>query len=279
MSISERKGIPSGPDNPLRRSARWTALRRDTYLAVLTAAGNARAAAEAIGMDRRTIEHRREKDPGFDRDCQAALAEADRRLKGEAADAAARGEAPAGPDPFEVIRTGPRGRAQIAAAGKGRWSGRAEAVFLAELRRTGNFSASVRAAGFSLSTVSERRRKWPAFAQRIEEALEDAELTLEFRLAAIANDVAEEEAESGEESGRRQDEFDREFALRFLKWREEKRRRSGDGQRSGGADRWRREITIEEARDEVIARIAAIKRHRERDGGGEGKAPRDEEGQ
>ena len=270
--MGERKGIPTGPYNRLRRSRRWTALKRETYLAVLTATGNARAAAEAIGMDRTTIEHRRAKDPGFDRDCKAALAEADRRLKGEAADAAARGEAPAGPDPFEVIRRAPGGRAQIAAAGKGRWNGRAETIFLAELRRTGNFSASARAAGFTLSTVLDRRRKWPAFARRIEEALDDAELVLEFRLASIGNDVAEEEAGCGEPPAERRDEFDREFALRFLKWREEKRR-GGGGERRGNLHRWRHEPTIEEVRDDVERRLAALRRHREKYGGGEEGQP------
>ena len=265
--MGERKGIPTGPDNPLRRSARWTALRRETCVAVLRATGNMRAAAEAIGMDRKTIDHRRSKDPDFDRDCRTALAEADRRLKGDAADSAARGEAPAGPDPFEIIRKGPGGRMQIAAAGKGRWSARAEAVFIDHLRRNGNLSASARAAGFTLSTVLERRRRWPAFAQRIEEALEDAELALEFRLAAIGNDVAEEEAGEGSEPCARRDEFDREFALRFLKWREEKRR-GGAGGRARPPIRV--EPTIEEVRGEVERRLAALRRQRERGGGGKG---------
>ncbi len=266
--MGSKKGIPTGPDNPLRRSARWTGLRRETYLEVLEATGNARAAAEAIGMNRRTIERRAAKDPGLARDRAAALAEAGRRLKGMQADRAAGGgrTVAAGPDPFEVVRRGPNGRMQIAAAGKRRWSGRAETIFIAELRRTGNLSAAARAAGFSLNSVLDRRRKWPAFARRIEEALEDAEIVLEFRLAAQGNDVAEEGTEAETEpAASNSPDFDRHFALAFLKWREQKR--TGGGRR--GRPYVRREPTIEEVRDEILRRIAAIKRHREKHGNGD----------
>ena len=198
--MGAKKGIPTGPDNKLRRSPRWTGQRLDTYLAALEATGNARAAAEAIGMNRRTIERRRAKDASFARDCAAALAAADRRLKGAAADTAAQGgRGGDGPDPFEMIRRGPNGKAQIAAAGKRRWCGRTDTVFIAELRRTGNMSAAARAAGFSLNAALDRRRKWPDFARRIEEALEDAEIVLEFRLASLGSDSAGDEAGAEEE--------------------------------------------------------------------------------
>jgi hypothetical protein len=235
----------------MRRSARWTGARRQTYLEVLRETGNARAAAEAIGMDRSTLRHRRRRDPEFDQACEEAVAAADARL--------AAGEIAT--DPFEVVRRGSSGRLQIVAVGAGRWTGLSEQKFFASLRVTGNMSASARAAGFTPETVWERRRQWPAFAAAIEAVLEEAEVELEFRLAKQGSDVA---AVAGGGDPAAPPPFDPEFALKFLKWREEKRRGGG---RRGRGDRYRRpEPTIEEVRDEVLRRIAAIRRHREKYG-------------
>ncbi len=275
--MTANEGLPSDDGNPLRRSARWTALRRDTYLAVLRATGNARAAAEAIGIDRTTIEHRCREDPGFARRCEAARAEADRTLRGRRADAAAGGAPAAGADPFETIRRGCNGQLQIVAAGRGRWNGRAEACFFAHLRVSGNMSAAARAAGFSPETVWARRRSVPAFAERLEQALEEAEVALEFRLAVppdaaarAAGAEADEGAQAGEAAAA-QAAFDPEFALKFLKWREEKRHGGG---RRGRPGKWiRNEPSIEKVRDEVLRRLAAIRRHREKHG-----APAPEDG-
>lgn len=251
----------AGAKGVLRRSARWTGARRETYLAVLRATGNMRAAAEAIGMDRTSVERRAKLDPEFGRACREALAEADRRLRGRRADEAATGApAQSGPDPFEVVRRGSNGRLQIAAAGKGRWSGHIEQAFVDHLRRTGNLSASARAAGFSLNSVLDRRRRCPGFARRIEEALEDAEIELEFRLVAHCSDVAED---TGTATSEFRPPFDPEFALKFLKWREEKRRGGG---RRGRGDRGPPVPSIEEVTERIVRRVEAIKRHRERFG-------------
>lgn len=262
----EANGIPTGPDNGLRRSRRWTAARRDTYLAVLGQTGNARAAAEAIGMDRATLEHRRGRDPAFAADCRIALATAQARL----------GEGPPGdPDPFETVRRGPQGKPQIVATGKGRWNGRIEARFLALLRASGNVSASARAVGFTPETVWQRRRKWPGFARAMEAVLEEAVIELEFRLVKHGSDAIAAAGDGGEEThglpagaG-----FDREFALKFLKWREEKR--AGGGRRGRGDRNGPKPPTFEEARDNILRKIDAIERQRAREkkGDGEGELP------
>lgn len=273
-----KRGLKRGAGNGLRRSPRWTGARREAYFAVLAETGNAAAAAAAIGMDRSTLRHRRKRDPDFARDHEAALAAADERL--------AQGGEEIALDPFETIRPGPSGRLQIVAIGKGRWSGAVEQRFLALLRENGNMSASARAVGFTPETVFERRRQWPAFAAAIEAVLEDAELALELRLATAGNNVAAAGAAGtagagtageGAAAGSGPQPFDPEFALKFLKWREEKRR--GGGRRG----RWlvRPEPTIEEVRDELVRRVAAIRRHREQCGtgdrppgeGGEGDPP------
>src|SRR5690606_2666895 len=84
------------------------------------------------------------------------------------------------------------------------------------------------------------RDRWPAFAGRMDKALDEAEIALEFRLATLGNNVgAGLDDGEGEESAEdhaagapcHQDDipFDPEFALKFLKWREDKRRgRSGN---------------------------------------------------
>jgi hypothetical protein len=165
----------------------------------------------------------------------------------------------------------PRGRLQIVAIGKGRWSGAAERRFFALLRENGNMSASARAVGFTPETVWERRRQWPAFAEAIDAVLDEAELVLELRLAVQGNAVAKETVTSNDGATVACDcpqpppPFDPEFALKFLKWREEKRR--GGGRR--GRQPLRRELTIEEVRDEVLQRVAAIRRHREKHGTGD----------
>jgi hypothetical protein len=43
------------------------------------------------------------------------------------------------------------------------------------------------------------------------------------------------------------------------------------GERRGNLHCWRREPTIEEVRDDVERRLAALRRQRERDGGAEGE--------
>lgn len=243
--------------------------RREEFFRVLRETGNGRAAAEAAGIDQRTVERRRRKGPELARDWDEALAEADRWLAGRDNPTGEGGRGVRG-DPFEVVRRGLNGRLQLVAAGARRWTGRIENRFLALLRRTGNFSGSARAVGFSDNHVWERRRRWPGFARRIDEVLEEAEVELEFRLARQGDDVAPEAGDdaAGEGEGPAP-EFDPEFALKFLKWREEKRR--GVGRRRGRA-RARKEPSIEQVRDEVVRRLKAIRRHRELHGGegGEG---------
>ena len=231
---------------------RFTPKRRQLYLKVLAATGNQRAAAAAAEIDRTTIQWRRRRERRFDAECRAAEAAA------HAALGAARGafEGVADGD-FEAIRRGGNGRVQIVAIGSGRWSKGVEDEFIEVLARTGNFSAAARAVGFSQTQIRARRRKWSAFAERIDQALEDAEVALEFRLFAAANDVLGGAGE-GEAGEGRETPFDPYFALSFLKWREQRKR--GGGQRGRCL---RREPTIEEVRDEIFQRIMALKRERE----------------
>lgn len=243
--------------------------QRDRFLELLGQTGNRRYAAEAIGVEPRLMDQRRAFDPVLDRQWEEALDQAHRRLSGSAG-------------PFDciggrelnVIRRGKDGRLQIVAAGPKRWCKAVEDRFFAALAMCGNMAAAARAIGFSYSSVCDRRRKWPDFARRLEEALEDAELRIEFRIAGMGSDLDSAALDEAGDRDRRSGgdgapmpaeilKFDPDLALRFLKWRADKKR--GGGRR--GRPPIRREPTIEEVRDEVLRRIAALRRHGERGAG------------
>jgi hypothetical protein len=251
---------------------RLTEGERAQFIEVLRESGNRRMAAEAIGIEPRLMDQRREHDAELDRAWEQAAEEAHRRLSGV--------EAPfdsgAGGTP-RAIRRGKNGRLQRVEPGVARWSAAVEARFLEALRLCGNVRASAKCVGFSESTVWTRRRQWPAFAKAMEEMLEEAELALEYRIACMASGAGPGEPAPGEAAG---DEgsgtgdlppalgFDPDFAMRFLKWREEKRR--GGGRRTPLAA----PPSIEDVTEKLMRRIEAIKRHGRRGGdGGAAGAP------
>ncbi|MES2444230.1 MAG: hypothetical protein V4574_15490 [Pseudomonadota bacterium] len=240
-----------------RKVRRFTVERRAAFLEHLRRSGNQAAAARSLGFDRTVPEQRRRRDAAFELECRAALEEANRRLAGADDPFAHDGDAE-----FETIRGGRRGRLQIVATRTGKWSRRAEEMFLGILRGCGNISAAARATGFSPELIWQRRRKWAAFARRIEEALEEAELVLEFRLATIGNDrcgVDGEAAAAPVADTPPPLRFDPEFALRFLKWREEKRCGKPGGRWPAGPP------AFETARESILRKIEAIERHGERE--------------
>ena len=254
--------------------ARLTEGERGRFLQVLRETGNRRTAANAIGAEPRLMDQRRDHDPEFDQAWEEATLEAHRRLS--AADAPFGGGAGEGGEGVggrtSAIRRGKKGRLQLVETGARRWSGEVEARFLAALRASGNVRAAARSVGFCESTVWARRRQSPALASAMEEMLEDAELALEYRIACMASEEASggargEREENGAlasppaDAGLEPLPFDPDFAMRFLKWREDKRR--------GGKRRTPKAAppSIEEATEIILRRIAPIKRHGEREAG------------
>jgi molybdenum-dependent DNA-binding transcriptional regulator ModE len=255
-----------GSEMRRRRRWRWTGERRARIVEVLAETGNVTAAAEAAGISWNAIDRLRKRDAGFDRQCEEAALAADERL-GQA-ESAFEGVG----DEFQVIRRTSNGRWQLAAVRKGYWTGATEAAFFAYLRETGSIAGAARSVGSDPSSVWERRRKWPAFARRWDEVLEEASVTLEFRLAcqdgAVAGGTDEAAAaDAAAETGRAK--FDPELALRFLKWRHETQ--TGRARRRGSIPA---PPTIEEVTEKIVRQVEAIKRHRARGG----KPPRDEGG-
>jgi len=243
-----------------RPYGRLTAEQRARFLAVLRETGNRKAAAAAIGVEPRLMDQRREHDPELDRDWEEAAEAAHRELSG----ATGPFDCPKG-GRFNMIRRGKRGRLQLVSTGEDRWNAAVERRFLEALRVCGSVRGAARAVGFSEGAIWDRRRKWPAFANALEQLLDEAELALEFRLASEGSDIVPaEEAPGTEESAAPPMQgapFDPDFAMRFLKWREEKRR---------GRGRWApraKPPSIEQVTEKIVRRVLAIKRHRERGGG------------
>lgn len=254
-------------ENEGRRSKQAPRMRlsgekRDRFLEILGQTGNRRFAAEAIGIEPRLMDKRRKFDKPLDRRWKEALVEAHRRLSGGTG-ASVRAEA----RELTVIARGRDGRLKLIAAGPTRWSEEIEKKFLATLAVCGNITASARAVGFTESCIWQRRRNWPGLVRAMEEALEEAEVRLEFRLAAEANSVRlfdgerqGDESARGEEAepqcGEAGERFDPDLAFRFLKWREEKRR---TGRRRGRAPA---PPSIEEVTERIVRKVEAIRRHR-----------------
>ncbi len=241
--------------------SRLSANERERFLEVLRETGNRKAAAAAIGVEPRSMDQRREHDPELDRDWEEAAEQAHRRLSGANGPFDCR---PVGK--LNMIRRGKRGRLQLVAAGEGRWNAAVERRFLEVLRICGTVRAAAQAVGFSESAVWDRWRKWPAFTEALERVLEEAEMSLQFRIACMGSDVPPPE---GEAPGPAADTlpavpplpFDRDFAMRFLKWREEKRR--GGGRRGPRS----KPPSIEQVTDKIVRQVEAIKRHRCREAG------------
>lgn len=243
---------------------RLTERRRGRFLEVLAQTGNRRLAAEAIGFEPRLMDQRRQYDALLDRQWREALGEADGRLAGVEGPFD-----PASPDsPAMVVKRGRGGRLQLQKAGEKRWSRAVEDRFLAALGVCGNMAAAARCVGFSKSCIDQRRRKWPDFARRLEEVLEDAEFEIEFRVAAevrglkgdshFADGGARADPAAGESDGPTP--LDMDAAMRFLKWRQEKK--AGRGRRG----RVPAPPSIEEVTERIVRRVKAIKRHRARGG-------------
>ncbi len=230
------------------------------FLEVLRETGNRKAAAAAIGVEPRLMDQRREHDAELDRAWTEAVDAANRRLS----EASGPFDCPQDGE-LNMIRRGKKGKLQLVATGENRWNAKVERRFREALRTCGNVRAAAAAVGFSEGAIWERRRKWPAFAEALETLLEEAELALQFRMAcqgdAVVPAEAGAEAEAAEALPAAAVRFDPDLAMRFLKWREEKRR--GRGRRTPRA----KPPSIEQVTDKIIRQVEAIKRHRRRQAG------------
>ena len=159
----------------------------------------------------------------------------------------------------QVIRSSKAGRPCIARVGPGRWSAESERAFLAELRASANVKAAARAAGVSAVAAYNRRRLWPAFAEAWCEALAEGYVRIETLLIHAATCTLDPEPEP--DAAREAPLMSVEQAMNLFKLHRASQQ-GGKPQRYG----WRRqEPDIEQVRAEILRRVAAIKRARQRE--------------
>jgi hypothetical protein len=243
----------------------------DAFVALVEQTGNYRAAARTLGH-RHLFNNRMRRHPAFRHRCEAAASSADARLRAAEGPLLRPVEIKAMPpedalspkgrpekrpaQPEQIIRRTSNGRLQISHVRDGCWSSAVEAEFLARLRATGNFDVSARAVGFQPSSVYRRRDEWPAFARACREALDAAEVMLDYRLVAHAHALLLKSGEAAEEEIDAVA-FDPEAAMRIIAFLD--RRRAGlttAGRHKGAPER-----SFEEVVESIMSKIEAIERH------------------
>jgi len=167
------------------------------FLTELRRTGNARAAAQALGLNRSMLTKRRAKHPAFAADWDAALAFADAHVASRVPEAS--GEGPSAPSGSATPAPQPTrtrsGRIQLRRSPPNRLTHDGEQRFLAALSATANVRLSAAAAGFSHATFYARRRRSPAFAREMRLALQcgyeriEAALLQGFAPASHADDA------------------------------------------------------------------------------------------
>jgi len=151
-----------------RKEPEWMA----PFLAELRATGNVRWSAQQAGVDFSTAYSRRSRDAGF-AEAWAAVLRARELAHAEGAvqaDLPGRHGRPA-PSQELIERVSARHGPQLVRAGAGRWSKRAGERFLTALAVTANINRAAAAAGFSDTTLYNRRLKDRHFAAAWEAAV------------------------------------------------------------------------------------------------------------
>jgi hypothetical protein len=211
---------------------------RAGFLRALGRLGNVRAAASEAGVDCSTAYNHRKRDAGFAEEWAKALA------------AAGSETAVAVPAYDQVLRYSKKHGAQLVKAAPGRWSQRAEQVFLSHLRATGCIRRAAEAAGFSTTAVDYRRGRYPAFAARWDAAVEEAKVRLHSLVVAAGIAAFDPGGAVGDVP-----KVSAAEAIAIL------RLKGAPGAAPPARD-VPPEPSIEAVRDEIRERLAAIRRHR-----------------
>jgi hypothetical protein len=187
--MARKKGVPC-----------W----RPAFLRALARTGNVRAAARVAEVDHSTVYLARRADAGFAGRWVAALEKA--KAKGaksaprsfcNAQDRLRLGRAE-GEAMELVVRVSKKHGRQLVKASAGRWSARVEAVFLAQLKRTGCVKAAAFACGLSPNALHNRRKKDEDFAEKWRAADEEAGERLPGLLTAAAIAALDPEIDESE---------------------------------------------------------------------------------
>jgi hypothetical protein len=254
----------------LRRTQCGRRAWRARFLAALARCANARLAAAMAGIDHSTAYALRGRDAGFAAAWLRARDWGRQRLKAAGrppfaggrprpepgAGARERDEADARP---LVVRVSKNGGTQLVRAGAGRWTPEAEAQFFALLAAGHGIRRSAAMTGFSSAAVYKRRLGDAAFAARWEEARAHGRERNEMLLADSVQWTLDPEAIEVAEDLPKPTIGE---AIRIVLMN----RPRGEGGGRRGRMPARRERSIEEVRDSILTRVAALRRQRE--GGG-----------
>ena len=236
---------------------------RVRFLAGLARCANARLAAQMAGVDHSTAYLLRLRDPGFAaawlraRDWGRARVEAEgRAVHSGGRPRGGRMAEPADPRPLVVRRSANAG-AQLVRAGEGRWNPAAEEKYFDFLGAGHGIRRSANEAGFSAAAVYKRRDADPLFRARWDEARGHGRLRNETLLEDSVQWALDPEA------------IERIETLPVPTIREAiqivrmgKPGGGAGGAESGGRAPVRREPSIEQVRDEIVERLAALRRQR-----------------
>ena len=154
-----------------------------------------------------------------------------------------------------MVRRSTNGGSQLVRAGAGRWNAGAEARFFAELGRSACVEWAAEAAGFSTTAIYNRRRRCPDFAERWRIAEEEA--TGRLRRFVVAAGIASLDPTASWGEGQPRVSVAEAIAILRLKGPSGSSA-AGPGKGLGGFV----EPSIEEVRDEVLRRLAAMRRQR-----------------
>jgi hypothetical protein len=160
------------------------AKRWATYFSALRATGNRALAAERAKVSQSWVRQRQADDPAFRAEMAAAIASAGARLDraASAGPAAARWRDQDGEE--LTVRRADRRWRQITRARLNQWTPRVEARFLGALAVSCNVTRACSAVGLSTRSAYDHRERWPAFAERWDQAIEDGYDRLSTALVA-----------------------------------------------------------------------------------------------
>lgn len=171
-------------------SAKFTAARREAFLHALAQTGNRTIAAERAKVSQSWVTLHRANDPDFRAAMEAAIAAAREALAARAAEGGSAALAAPGvryADGVELVVRGTNGRrTQVARARVKQWTPRTEERFLASLAASCNIKLACADVGMTAASAYGHRLRWPAFAQRWDEAIEIGYIRIEHALIEAA---------------------------------------------------------------------------------------------
>jgi len=239
-------------------TAKISVARKAAFLDAVRATGNQTLAAERAKVSRSWVQLHRTEDAAFRRAVDEAVAEAKAALRqahgGRAGTAPPRGWGFLDGAELVVRGTGGAGggkRVQIARARARGWSPRVEARFLTTLAATCNVKAACAAVGLTAASAYGHRKRWRAFAEQWDAAVEQGYLQIEMGLIETAGNLFSGEAPIGAApiSG-----MTAEHAIHLLHMH--KHQVHGIGKRPGLRPR---EPDIEDIRAEILRKAEALR--------------------